>query len=176
LKGMRISTSLGASMVAVLRDLGAEGVTMPASEVYVSLQKGILDGVIIGTDALKALNFADVAKYTTTFNLVRTVTGTRAMGLTKWNSLPKDIQKVFIDNMEWYGVEADRLFEAPYKEAIDHARQMGVELIPLPKEEQAKFDEALRKEALKEVKELDAKGLPATKVYEEAQRYLQANK
>jgi len=174
MKGMRVKT-LG-EITAVLKDLGVEGVNSPMTEVYVSMQKGILDGAFVPYQTLKVLRLSEVAKYYTVLNLYRPHVGGRVMSLTAWNKLPPDIQKVFENNIDWYSNEADKDVIRDDLDGKDFGQKAGVEFITLPKEDLAKFYGLILNEGAKAAKELDAKGIPGTKVMQETQRLIKAAK
>jgi len=168
MKGMRVKT-LG-EITSVLKDLGVEGVNSPMTEVYVSMQKGILDGAFVTYNTLDILRLAEVAKYYTMLNLVRPSTGSRVMSLVAWSKLPPDIQKVFQSNVEWFSTESDNDQIKSDMEGKEFGKKNGVEYITLPKEDMAKFYSLILDKAAKEAKNLDAKGLPGTKILTEVQR------
>jgi TRAP-type transport system periplasmic protein len=170
LKGMRIKT-LG-EIVDVLKNLGVEGMASPMSEVYMNVQKGVLDGAFTMYSTLKVFRFAEVAKYMTETNLYRPHSGGRVMGLTTWNKLPPDIQKIFENNIEWFSNEADSDVAREEIEGRDFGAKNGVEFIKLPREDTAKFNELVMQEALKEAKKLDGKGIPGTKILTEVQKMI----
>jgi len=172
IKGMRLKT-LG-EIVTVLRDLGVEGMASPMSEVYVSMQKGILDGGFVTYSTLKTMRFAEVAKYMTLVHLYRPHTGSRVMNLTAWNKLPPDIQKVFQNNVGWFGLEADKDVDQDEQEGVEFGKKNGVEFINLPKEDIVKFYGLVQEEAVKIAKNIDAKGLPGTAILNDAQRLIKA--
>lgn len=64
LEGMRIRTP---SRLAgeVLKALGASPVSMPVTEIYTSLERGIVDGVMIPASAAKSFELVEVANYFT---------------------------------------------------------------------------------------------------------------
>ncbi|HVN97933.1 MAG TPA: TRAP transporter substrate-binding protein DctP [Syntrophorhabdaceae bacterium] len=171
LRGMRIKVVGDVSNA--LKELGVEGVSMSNSEVYVGLQKGILDGLITPIETLESLRFAEVAKYATMINFYRTHSGMRMMNLKKFNSLPPDIRKVFENNIEYYGQETEAEVARTNQHAMDAGKKLGVEFIPISKEEMAKFYAPVRDMAQREAQGLDAKGLPGTKILNEAQRLIQ---
>ena len=172
MRGMRLKT-LG-EIVTVLRDLGVEGMASPMSEVYVSMQKGILDGGFVTYSTLKTLRFAEVAKYMTQLHLYRPHTGSRVMGLTAWNKLPPDIQKVIQNNVGWFSVEADKDVDQDEQEGVEFGKKSGVEFIDLPKEDLTKFYGFVQEEAVKVAKSIDGKGLPGTAILNDAQRLIKA--
>jgi TRAP-type transport system periplasmic protein len=171
LRGMRILVT--GSFAEVFKELGAEGVTAPMFEAYTMIQKGIMDGVWGSKEGLKSFRLAEVAKYYTTIGLYRTHNGSRAMNMDVWNNLPADVKKVFEDNIDWWGLEVDKHFEGAHQAGYEFGKQNGVEFITLPKEELDKFYVPLKKVAAKQAKVLDEKGLPGTKIYEEAQKLVQ---
>ena len=159
----------------MLRDLGVEGMASPMSEVYVSMQKGILDGGFVTFSTLKTMRLAEVAKYMTLLNLYRPHTGLRVMGQTTWKKLPPDIQKVFENNVGWYSSEADKDVGQDEQEGKDFGQKNGVEFITLPKEDLAKFHGLIQEDAVKAAKNIDSKGLPGTAILTEAQRLIKAS-
>jgi TRAP-type transport system periplasmic protein len=174
MKGMRIKTI--ADLTSVLATLGVEGFNMPTPEVYLNLQKGIVDGTLTPFEAFKSLKLGEVAKYATTMDIYRPHSGGKVMNLNTWNKLPKDIQKIFENNIEWWGLETDKAFIQADKEGVEIAKKAGVEFITLPKEEMEKFYAPVKELAIKEAKGLDAKGLPGTKMFQEAQSMIQKYK
>ena len=84
LKGMRIRVPT--ELLNVMRDLGADPVTMPMGEVYSSLAKGVLDAVVAPADTLKSLHFGEVAKYYTELQVPRGAYPARAMSERRWNA------------------------------------------------------------------------------------------
>ncbi|HVN97155.1 MAG TPA: TRAP transporter substrate-binding protein DctP [Syntrophorhabdaceae bacterium] len=174
LKGMRIKC-VGELMDA-LKDLGAEGLAAPMTEVYMSMQKGVLDGAFVPPETLKSMSFAEVGKYYTIFDYYYTHTGTRAMSLKTWNKLPPDIQKIFENNIDWYGREQDKTLMDAHKVGYDYAKNFKIEIITLPKADLDKFYNAIVNTAVKQAKLLDAKGMPGTKIYTEMQRLIKLYK
>jgi TRAP-type C4-dicarboxylate transport system substrate-binding protein len=167
LKGLRLKIT--ADFAPAMKEMGADPVNAPMPETYPMVQKNILDGLLGAREGLKSFRFAEVCKYYTFIGLYRTHNGSRAMNLEAWKKLPPDIQKIFNDNIEWWGQENDRLFEQTHKDGVEFGKQQKVEFITLPKAELAKFYAAFSGSADKIAKELDAKGLPGTKIYQEAQ-------
>jgi TRAP-type C4-dicarboxylate transport system substrate-binding protein len=174
MKGMRIKTI--ADLTSVLASLGVEGFNMPTPEVYLNLQKGVVDGTLTPYEGFKSLKLGEVAKYVTEMNIYRPHSGGKVVNLNTWNKLPKDIQKVFENNIEWWGLETDKAFIQADLDGKEIAKKLGVEFIKLSKEDMEKFYAPVKELAAKEAKALDAKGLPGTKMYQEAQNLIQKYK
>ncbi len=170
MKGMRIKTI--ADLTSVLAKLGVEGMNMPTPEIYVNLQKGVADGTLSPYESFKSLKLGEVAKYATQMDIYRPHSGGKVMNINVWNKLPKDIQKVFENNIEWWGLETDKAFIQADIEGKEIAKKQGVQFFTLSKEEMDKFYAPMKELADKEAKALDAKGLPGTKMYQEAQNLI----
>ncbi|HVN97990.1 MAG TPA: TRAP transporter substrate-binding protein DctP [Syntrophorhabdaceae bacterium] len=170
LRGMRIMAF--GDVTLALKELGVEGMSLTGSEIYVSLQKGILDGVFMPSEALDSLKLGEVAKYALMINFYRSRTGMRMMNLNKYNSLPADIRKIIDKNIDFYGDETEAVFNQREASGMG-TNTHGVEFIRLSNEDLAKFYAPIKAMAAQRAKELDAMGLPGTKILNEAQRLIQ---
>jgi TRAP-type C4-dicarboxylate transport system substrate-binding protein len=173
-KGLR-SKTLG-EIVDVLKELGMEGMASPMPEVYMNMQKGVLDAAFVTYETLQAFRFVEVGKYMTVMDLYRPHMSGRAMNLNSYNKLPPDIQKIIDNSIEWYGNEADNDVIKGDIAGKEYGAKNGMEYINLPKEDMDKFYELVARDAVKEAKKLDEKGIQATKIYTEIQRLIKAAK
>jgi TRAP-type C4-dicarboxylate transport system substrate-binding protein len=171
LKGMRIRT-LG-DYAKAFAALGAEPVQMPASEVYVGLQKGIIDGLMMPGIAFDSFHLQEVAKYVTMINILQPYTAQRAMNMNSYSKLPADIKKIFDQSIPWWGDESDRAINKISDDGMQMAKKGGVEFINFSKEDTQKLNDAIKVEALKSAKDLDAKGLPGTQIFNETRKLLE---
>ncbi|MGB9886961.1 MAG: TRAP transporter substrate-binding protein [Moorellales bacterium] len=167
-KGLMLKVS--GDHLKIAQALGADASPIPMSETYVALQKGTIDGAMVPYETLKSFRFGEVVKYVTELNMATGPTPHRGMNLNTWNKLPPDIQKVFEDNIEWYGRKIEEeLFKADAS-GIDFAKQQGVEFIKLSDEELKKYRNVVDKVIQEQAKALDTKGLPGTQIYEDIKR------
>jgi TRAP-type C4-dicarboxylate transport system substrate-binding protein len=67
LRGLKIRAP-GPVQVSMLRALGAVPVTMPAGEIYDALERGVVDGLVIGLSAIKGFRLDQVVKHATLAN------------------------------------------------------------------------------------------------------------
>jgi len=174
LKAMRLRTNGDYSNVFAA--LGAEIVQMPSSDIYVGLQKGIIDGVMMPGLAFDSFHLEEMAKYVTMLNIYQPYSCQRAMNINSFNKLPPDIRKIFEQNIEWWGNDADRILNKISDDGLQIAKKAGVEFITLSKEDMQKFNDAVKVEALKAAKDLDAKGLPGTQIFSETRRLIETAK
>ncbi len=96
--------------VEALKILGATPVAMPQSDVPDAIQKGVVSGLASSLEVLKDMNYAAYCPYSTRVN-INVVTFAVVMNKDRWDSLPKDVQKVITDlarpQAEWTGRYVD---------------------------------------------------------------------
>ncbi len=162
IKGLRLRVP--SDFVEWLKALGGEPVTMSPAESYQAIEKGIIDGVVLPYESLKSFKFGEVAKYVYEVNLGAFPGPHQHMNLNTWNKLPADIQKVFMDNTEYWPEMADKYQKGLDQEGLDFGKQQGVEIVKPSKEDAAKFYSVIGATVAKAGAAADAKGLPGTKL------------
>ena len=172
LKGMKV-ISVGGSMAKEMAHMGAAPMDVKVGDLYMSLDRGLAEGISCHVPILHAFGILKLLPYHTMFP------GGAAMGpdmllmnIKKWNSLPPDIQKIFEDLSPWLGqalIQADNGYEAM---VIGKAKELGHTMtIPTPQEMQL-WKNAVQPVHDKWIADTEAKGLPARAVYEEAKRLI----
>ncbi len=163
LKGMQIRGT--GSDVPLIEALGGTPVGMPWGEVYLSLQRGIVQGMISNYASFQAAKLAEVTDYTTEHN-IRSAGFWVAMNKDKWNSLDPESQKAIdeasADAVAFTGEALDAAQAAGRQYVLDS----GDEIITPTDEEKARFDQALAPIKDDWVKEVEGKGLPGQEVLE----------
>ena len=164
-KGLMIKTTgdLGKLVAA----FGAEGQTIGMGQTYVALQKNTIDGAIITPEGLKTFLFAEVGNYYTELNIASAPAGHWGMCLDTYNSLPPNVQKVFDDNVEWFGLKIEELNFGQVPAGLALGEAEGVEFINLSPIDLAFVYAAADTILREEMAAIDAKGLPGTKLYNE---------
>ena len=140
-KGLKMDVIGSGLLMDKFKALGFSTVFMPMSDIYMALERGVLDGTQIDWDLGVSRRWGDIVKY---INQVTMLTPSfyMIMNQKKWDSLPPDIQKVF---EELSGEYAARQFDAYWKEAEMSAKkkwetEMGGTTIVFSKEEMQKAD------------------------------------
>jgi len=159
LQGLEIrATGLSAKS---LEALGAVPVAMPQSEVYPSLQKGIVKGNLAPLEVLKGFKQAEITDYVTTTPFLYNTAFFMIMNLDKWNSLPKDLQDAFDKVADDANKAGGQLWTDIQKDGMDFAVETtGQQMIYLSDEEMAKWIAILKPIQDKYVADMAAKGLP----------------
>jgi TRAP-type C4-dicarboxylate transport system substrate-binding protein len=93
------------------------------------------------------------------------------MNQKSWDKLPKDVQKVFDELTGDWAVEfTGKAWDKFDAEAVEMNKKKGIEYISLAPEELARWKKVLAPVKQKYAAELDAKGLPGTKVLSEMEK------
>ncbi|RQD69451.1 MAG: hypothetical protein D5S00_06925 [Tindallia sp. MSAO_Bac2] len=137
--GIRMA-GMSAELGYVLEEFGGVPNPMPAPDVYMSLDRGVLDTVIMhNTYAFGSYSFHEVTDYYVTDLALGTVAAFYVANKDAWEELPqefRDIHMEFYDDMEAIGAkyyaEADEEFEPLFKENMEH--------IAFPAEEREKLE------------------------------------
>jgi TRAP-type C4-dicarboxylate transport system substrate-binding protein len=174
LKGMKLRCTGTSSKIASA--LGATPVAMPQPETYDALQKGVVDGVLSPIEVLKGWKFAEVTSSTTQdFGASYSLLFFVAMNKKKWDSLPKDVQATIEKiNKEWIEKTA-KLWVDLDEEGAKFALAKGHKIIPLSKEEDARWAKQVQPVLEGYVKDTKAKGLPGDEALKFCQEWLNKN-
>ncbi len=169
LKGLQLRASGGVAQV--LKALGATPVGMPQSETPEALQKGVVKGAVSSLETLKDFKYAELCRYVTIFN-GPIYPFAVVMNKQKWNSLPKDVQRVMDElatqQAVWTGVYMDRHVNT----SIEWSKKTyKIEITELSKEELAKWDKLLVPITAKWIEGAKAKGLPAEQIVEDIKAF-----
>jgi TRAP-type C4-dicarboxylate transport system substrate-binding protein len=171
LKGLRIKVNSENADIA--HAVGAAPVTMPVSETYDGLQKGLLDGMLLSVETLKGYRFGEVIKTVLENHAFSYSTGLFVvMNKARWESFPKDIQLIIEKVNEDYVEKYAQLWNEMEKEGKDYGLSKGVTFVQVSKEEQARWAEKMNPILAQYVKEMKGKGLPADEVLKFSQDYI----
>jgi len=153
-------TLRGAGEVAdAITALGATARDIPMVEMYDSVSKGVVDGTLVGIETLQNWNMADVCKYATfAWQVGNMYTFYIAMNNAKWNSLPKDIQKIFTEVSEEYNEKFALKWNELDVNSINYAISKGINVLALSDSEGQRFKDAVQPVMTKYVDKMGGKG------------------
>jgi len=173
LKGLKIrSTGTSAKVVGVL---GGVPVSMPMSEAYDALSRGVAQGIIGPYEPMKGFRLAEVVDNSTEYGSAYVGSNYVVMNKDKWNSIPPNAQKIIEQvNEEWIE-KMGKLWDELDKEGKDVFVQKGGKVYVLSKEENARWSEKLRPILDEYVKNMKAKGLPGDEALKFCLDYLKAH-
>jgi TRAP-type C4-dicarboxylate transport system substrate-binding protein len=158
-KGLRIKAN--AENADIVVNLGASPVTMPVSDTYDSLQRGVIDGTLFPLEALQGYKIGEVVKtviqdygisYMTSMYVI--------MNKAKWNSISPEDQKAIEALNEVYNEKQAKLWNELDDAAKTWASQKGVKFLEVSKADQAATVALMKPILDKYVEMTKAKGLP----------------
>lgn len=166
LSGLQIRAAGGSGLA--ISALGGTPVSLPMSESYVSLDSGIVDGILGPTDTLKGFRLAEVTKYITKTPFVGyNVVFTKVMNKDTWDSLPESVQKIFDEVNEKYVTEYGKLRTdntiLGQKYAID---EYGLQIFELDQAEKDRWLTQIMPIVDSWTEDVKGKGLPADQTLE----------
>lgn len=161
MKGMRIRTP-SAVQSAQLEILGAIPVSMPATQIYNSLERGVIDAVMIGMSTMIDFKLLEVVRHITVNAPLGRSPFMVAMSRKRYEGLPDDLRKIIDDTT---GVDLSLRGAVSYDkkgiEAVALARKQR-NVIELTDDEIARWIEAFQPLVKRAVAENDKRGLPAS--------------
>jgi TRAP-type transport system periplasmic protein len=174
LKGLRIKSDANTSKIVAAA--GAVPTTMPMSETYDAIKRGLAEGVLNPIETLKGWKFSDVAQYTyENYGSANSNNFFVVMNKEKWASLPQDIQRVMEETMEEFFEKHVKAWDEIDDEGREYALKMGHKFTKATPEEEAAMKDRMKPVLDAYVQAMKEKGLPGEEVLKFCQDYLKAN-
>jgi TRAP-type C4-dicarboxylate transport system substrate-binding protein len=123
--------------------LGAGSVVIPWTEVYSSLEKGVVDATFHSTEFALIGKLTDVSSFTLMVFAIPTVLVT-SINMDVWNAMPKDVQDTLLDLGQWSMQNRNEYFISQHDVKIETLRDLGQEVYIVPKAERDKWVELAR--------------------------------
>ncbi len=177
LKGVKLRAPTRPTTL-LFKNLGSEPIGMPVPAVPENLSKGVIDATIIPWEVTAALKVSELVKNHTTFpnNSLYTTTFIYTMNKDKYESLPKDLQKVIDDvsGLEFSAFAGKRMQEADAP-GLKRAQDLGNNIINLSEKEIKAWKKATQSTIDQWVKEMDSKGYDGKALLKEARSLIANN-
>lgn len=166
--GLRIGA--GGANLHWINGSGAVPVNVSLNEVFQAVQTNVIQGTIQPTTSCFNLRVHEVAPYFLEANFAVMPFNSITINLDTWNSLPPEVQEIFIEvGREQEDVQARDMVEA-YERALEQMRAEGVTITSLSREEQIKWAYSLPDIVFEMVSELNSRGYRGTEI---ARRYFE---
>ena len=175
-KGLKLRCPPGGT--AELVDLaGGTVVSMVPKEIYISLERGILDGNVMGWEGHGAFRITEIAKHFTPVPAFGGPQFVMAVNKDKWNSLPDDVKEGILSVS---GDEGALLYgrggDISSQEVIDEIKSFGGQIIQMSPAEEERWNKLAEPLQTKILGDLKTKGLPAEKTWQEMLRLVKQYK
>lgn len=166
-KGLKFRTA-SPFVTKALKAFGAAPVSMPVTEAYTALERGVVDGTVVPWEGVFIFKLGELIKYCTEADFY-TMTMTVLMNKRKWESLPKDVQKVIEENSGLsMSLACGRTFDKVENPLKKKVVDQGVEVLQLSASDKGKLEAMAAPLREEWVKEMKGKGLPGQAVLDAA--------
>jgi TRAP-type C4-dicarboxylate transport system substrate-binding protein len=161
IKGMKIRMT-GGPPTDMMKELGGVPMLIPMPDNYISLQKGVIDGMGAPWEAINVWRFYEVVNYYTEVPFP-SVYFSIAMNKNKWNSLPKEVQDgiMSVGGLEGSKFWGRNFFDAMKAQTLEKlkAKGQGDNIYKLTSQERQRWVDVGGKPVWsKWVKSMNAKG------------------
>lgn len=160
----------------LMRDLGANPIKMPLSEMYEGLQKGVIDGVLLCKSHYLSENLTDYVSYITDLRITPAPCVWHYINADAYNKLSdnqKDILKTTAAKCETDLIDAFGQWDEKSEAA---AAEKNIEIFSISDADLAVIQEIAQQNAKDKVAELDAAGYDGTGIYTVLQGLIDARK
>lgn len=169
LKNLKIRVPGGDASEA-MKLLGAVPMGIPVPEVYIALQKKVVDGTVWGYEGLKSFKGYELLKHYTDMDGFTTLAQGVFMNKRTFNKLSLEAKKIVTETMgyEWFTTEKGKIYDRWAKEGLDTALEYGGKVYYLSEEEKARWVEAILPIRQAWVDKMTDKGFDAQKIQDRA--------
>lgn len=175
IEGMKIRAS-GSAKELLLKKLKAVPVLMPTPEVYESLSRGTIDGVLFPFNSLAPYEIDKLSKTGTIGSNFGSFVANWVISEKRFQSLPAPLQKDLMAIGEELTKSVCRQVEKDEAGDIEKTKSVGVKLTPLAKADQDALEAAAHEVATEWAQNLDRRGKGGTEVLNAFKAGLAANK
>lgn len=138
LKGVKIRTMQSPVHIATFKALGANPTPISYSELYTSLQQGVVDGQENSALIMTDISLETVQKYYSLTNHVVSIVV--PVVSEKWfETLPADLQKVVLDGSKVFEKKWNQYFDASEEKAREKMLKAGMKINDLTPAQRAEF-------------------------------------
>ena len=174
IKGLRIKAN--AENADIVKNLGGAPVTMPVSETYDALSRGVVDGTLFPVEALQGFKIGEVVKTVLEdFGMSYMTSMYVVMNKAKWNSISPADQKAIEQLNEEYNEKIAKRWVELDNNAKEFAKGKGVTFVTVSEKEQAATAEKMKPIWDDYVKMAKSKGLPGDEALKFCLDYLKSH-
>lgn len=169
MKGLRVRTS-GGHMELTAKELSAVPVSLAAPEMYQAVERKTVDCLFISGESLAPYGLDRLVKHYTTNLSLGGFGAFYAMNQDKWAQLPKDLQKVMIEEGKKVSVEGGEALAANRDKQLASFDKDGMKLNEVPESEVAKFEAVSETVQQAWVRDMEKRGLAGKEVLAEMKK------
>ena len=164
LKGLKLR-SPGPIYNDVIKELGAVEVSLPVSDLYDAMDRGICDGTFMAITALSSFKLNEVTSDIVQVNMYITPL-VMTMNKDSWSKISEADQKIIEELIAQFPEKIGELYDSEVEGAIQAAKDKGVKFSEFSDGEMAKFHAIVDPLIEKWIADMEASGLPGEETYE----------
>ena len=170
LKGLRLRTP-GGLQTEALKALGATPLTVPGAEFQTAFERGVIDGGVVDFGSGPGYKLQEYTKHVIVANM-----GVAASAITmnkaKYDSLPKDLQKVIDKAMQNWAIKQAKSYDDADKDSAEVFTKVGASVYTLPPAERSRWMKATEPVYSQWLNDMKKKGLAGDKTYGEFKKLM----
>lgn len=164
LKGQKLA---GAGLnLKWLEFAGATPVQSSLPDAYTAMQTGVYNGWIMFPSGWVNFKLFEVGKFYTEIGFGAITWHGLTINSARWAKLPKEVQDIILEVAKEYEARTGTVNEENYPKQLEDLKSKGTNVRKLPDEVRVEWAKSLAGWPKEKAKELDAQGLPATRVLE----------
>ena len=175
LKGKKLR-SPGPIYNDVIKAIGGVEVSLPVSDLYDAMDRGIVDGTVMAPSALISFRLMEVTNNIVELNMYTTPLIFFA-NKDLWNKVSADDQKIIMDIVNTFPERIGKQYDAEVEHAMNLATEKGKNIFTFSAADMAKFHSLTDPLVKMWISQLDGTGKPGTELYnlavEAAKKYQQ---
>jgi TRAP-type transport system periplasmic protein len=169
MRGLKVR-SPGPTHNKTIESLGGAPLTMPVSEMFDALERGVAGGTINAPSVFTSYNLVEIIKYSAVARFT-VASFFLVMNADKWHALSAEDQRALdAASGETLAMHAARVSDATDRVATEVARTRGVEFFELPADELGRWKAAAQSVSDHWASEVEARGLPGRQFLEQLAR------
>lgn len=154
--------STGASTDIAIRKVNAVPIRMAAPEIYESLSRGTLDGVVVSYAAALSYNLHTLVKSVTAGENFGSAVLTYSISEARWKSLPANVQQAMLDAGDAATRRACTLMDENTSADLEKIRQAGATVVRLSAAERSDLETRFSRAGSEWASDLDRRGKPGS--------------
>lgn len=167
LKGLKLKTA-GGIYDNIAKRYGIIPVSIPASETYEAVQRGVVDGVVFNYPSIRSYHLNDLIKYITNGMRGGGYPGTIVINEKAWNKLPKDAQQAVLTAGRTAMAREGKRWDELHMEVMKQFKDKGIQVYDLTPEQRVAWRKVLDGVGEEYVAEMEKRGFSkARKVFED---------
>ena len=160
LRGKRIMGFGGEVLRDTLIGLGATPVQLPTPDIFIGLQRGVIDGVAWAVGGIIDWRYHEIAKYTTITGMAQARID-YGWNRPFWDRIPKPFAEEIYYWMQVAGNHCAEGYTKLEDRGVEQLEAVGIEIIHLPDEEKKRWNEVGDRVWQQWIARHEANGLPA---------------